>query len=530
MDETYYYKRTHVNTVQELINRAAESYPHESYCKYLVDGEIFAKTYGEMKEDIQRIETYISRIGVKHIGLLGATSYTWLSVLMACLHFGVPVVPLDALLPEDDLAYLIEHADVDLLICDKKFQGLSRKLGTGNKCGTICYLDVDGEGSLSFELDKQADTPYIEPCTVDKNALALIVYTSGTEGRTKGVMLSQGNLAAASHYGASVVETIPDSHSLVLLPNNHVYTITNTFLTAFYFGTCLCLNDSIYNTFINLKKYKVNRLVAVPAVIRMIKIEIDNQLKGIGIRSLETLPLERRTKIAERIKPKLGNVRTIVCGGAPLDPAYVNFFKLLDIQLQAGYGMTETAAVISSQVENRIDYNRARSVGKPGVCCKLKIVNGEIWVSGENVMLGYYKDPECTAEILTEDGWLKTGDIGYLDKEGFLYIIGRFKNLIILGNGENVSPEELEMLFIDCEHIQDIIVSGDTDLDVIQAEVYPAAASVHALGLAETKALINQEINDKNQGLPIYKQIKLVIFKDKSFEKTTSMKIKRKIS
>jgi long-subunit acyl-CoA synthetase (AMP-forming) len=142
-------------------------------------------------------------------------------------------------------------------------------------------------------------------------------------------------------------------------------------------------------------------------------------------------------------------------------------------------------------------------------------------------MLGYYKDPASTAEILTPDGWLKTGDIGYVDEEGFLYITGRKKNLIILGNGENVSPEELELMFADCGDIQDIVVSADCDLDIIQAEVLPAKSIVEAKGLEGTKALINQEINDKNQNLPLYKQIKLVTFRDKPFETTTSMKIKR---
>jgi len=527
VDNDYYYDTVHVNTLQELLDTALESYPGNHYCEYFVDGEIVAKTYGDLGDDIQKIQTYIADTGARHVGLLGATSYAWLSVLMACVHSGVVAVPLDALLPDDDLAGLIGHADVDILFCDEKFHTLSGKLATDTTCTTVCYLDTDGENSLASALQHYADTARTKPVTVGKNDLAMIVYTSGTTGEEKGVMLSQGNLAAAARYSASVVVAIPNSHMLVLLPNNHVYTITIIFLTTLFFGRCLCLNDSIYNTMINFNRFGIDRLVAVPAVVRLIKGEIDSQLADAGIASLEAVPAEQRAKVVENVKRKLGRLRTIVCGGAPVAPEYVHFFRLLGIQLQAGYGMAEAAPLISSQVEGHIDYNRAHSVGKPGVCCEVIIVDGEIWVYGDNVMLGYYKDPESTAEMLTEDGWLKTGDTGYLDEEGFLYVTGRKKNLIILSNGENVAPEELEMLFNGCQYIQDIVVSGNTNLDIIQAEVRPGDASVAAVGLDQTKALINQEISDKNQNLPLYKQIKLVTFRDEPFETTTSMKIKR---
>ena len=520
MDKPYYHERTRYGTVAELIDAALESYTDEDYCEYLIDGQIAAKTYNDLSDDLKKIEAYIAHTGARHVGLLGATSYQWLAVLMACLHSGIPAVPLDALLPMGDLAYLIGHADIDLLFCDAKFHSL------GAACDMVCYLDTDGEGSLVSDLKQYADTRAAAP-VVGADDLALIVYTSGTTGQPKGVMLSQGNLAAASYYSACVVAPIPHSHLLVLLPNNHVYTITIIFLTGLFFGRCMCLNDSIYNTLANLNRFGVNRLVAVPAVMRLIKGEIDSQLKVAGITSLEAVPSEQRTKVVDGIRQKLGKLASIVCGGAPLDASYVHFFKLLGIQLQLGYGMAEAAPLISSQVENRIDYNRAHSVGRPGVCCEVKIVNDEIWVCGDNVMLGYYKDASATSEILTEDGWLKTGDTGYVDEEGFLYVTGRKKNLIILGNGENVSPEELEMLFATSDHIQDIVVTGDPGLDIIQAEVYPGRESVKTLGLEETKTLINQEITDTNQNLPLYKQIKLVTFRDKPFETTTSMKIKR---
>jgi len=525
MDEPYYYERMHISTIAELVDITLALYPDKGYCQYIVGSDIVTKTYGDLKSDIAKIESYLVRSGARHVGLLGATSYEWLSVLMACLHSGIVAVPLDALLPDEDLAYLIGHADVDLLFCDTKFSALSQQLGSNDCCETVRFLDADGEGSLRFEMDEQ--TLYDGPPVLNKDDLALIVYTSGTTGHPKGVMLSQGNLAAATYYSAAVVDPVPNSRMLVVLPNNHVYTITIIFLTGFFFARCMCLNDSIYHTMINLNRFDANRLVAVPAVVRLLKGEIDKQLLAQGITSLESLPPEQRTAIVAGIKQHLGKLHSIVCGGAPLDASYVHFFKLLGIQLQLGYGMAEAAPLISSQVENRIDYHRAHSVGRPGVCCEVDIVDGEIWVKGANVMLGYYKDPVSTADIITDDGWLKTGDLGYIDEEGFLYVTGRKKNLIILGNGENVSPEELEMLFADSRLIQDILVSGNSDLDIIQADIYPLPATVNVKGLEETKVLINQEISDKNQNLPLYKQIKLVTFRDQPFETTTSMKIKR---
>ena len=188
--------------------------------------------------------------------------------------------------------------------------------------------------------------------------------------------------------------------------------------------------------------------------------------------------------------------------------------------------MTECAPLISCQVKDHIDYDRADSVGRPGVCCEVRIVDGEIQVSGKQVMLGYYKDPESTAKVLV-DGWLKTGDIGHLDEEGFLYVTGRSKNLIILSNGENVAPEELEMMLEDCKYIDGVVISANEDLDIITAEIYPAKSAVEKMGLEEVQSLIRQAVKDKNQKLPIYKQIKLVNFRDQPFEKTTTLKIKR---
>ncbi|MCL1873771.1 MAG: AMP-binding protein [Clostridiales bacterium] len=527
MAKPFYHTRMNADTIQSLIENVVEKYSNNAYCIYVAEGETVTKTYGEMMSNIERIETYLFDSGVKHVGLLGATSYHWLCVFMACLHAGVVIVPLDALLPDDDLIFQIEHADIEILFCDEKFQSLSEKINKDGKCKSFCYLDQDGEGSLSFAMNKQASRPHISPPVLDKQDFAMIVYTSGATGEPKGVMLSQENLVAASHYGAAVVDTPIGARLLVLLPNNHMFTIGHCFLTPLFFGAGLFLNDSIYNTFNNIKKHKIDFIVAVPAVIRLFKNEIDIQLKKAGFGPIESMDKIRRALVTTAIRKKIGsNLQSIVCGGAPLDQMYVHFFKLLGIQLQGGYGMTECAPLISCQVKNHLDYSRADSVGRPGVCCQAKIVDGEIWVSGINVMLGYYKDPDATSATLL-DGWLRTGDLGRLDEEGFLYVTGRIKNLMILSNGENVSPEELEMLFDKCRYVDGVIVSANDDLDIIAAEVYPAQAAVEEMGLEKIQSLIREEVKDINQNLPIYKQIKLVTFRDQPFERTTTLKIKR---
>lgn len=527
MDKPYYHTRMYADTIQLLIEKVLEKYSNNAYCIYVVEGETVTKTYGEMMNNVERIETYLFESGVRHVGLLGATSYQWLSVFMACLHAGIVVVPLDALLSDDYLIFQIGHADIEILFCDEKFHGLAEKISKDAKCKTFCYLDLDDETGLSFETAKRAGRPYIAPPTLNKQDMAMIVYTSGATGEPKGVMLSQENLVAAAHYGAAVVDTYVGARLLVLLPNNHMFTIGHCFLTPLFFGAGLFLNDSIYNTFNNIKKHKIDFIVAVPAVIRLFKNEIDIQLKKAGFGPIESMDRIRRTLVTTAVRKKIGaNLQSVVCGGAPLDQMYVHFFKLLGIQLQGGYGMTECAPLISCQVKNHLDYERADSVGRPGVCCEVKIGDREILVSGTNVMLGYYKDPDSTSKVLA-DGWLKTGDLGYLDKEGFLYVTGRIKNLIILSNGENVSPEELEMLFDKSKYVDGVIVSANEDLDIITAEVYPAPAAVEEIGLERIQSLIREEIKEINQNLPIYKQIKLVSFRDQPFERTTSLKIKR---
>jgi len=565
VSKAFYFDRDYADTVQSLIARTAQLYGKHPFCEYVEGGKNVVKSYQNMMDDVQRIEAYLAEAGVRHVGLLGATSYQWLCVFMACLYSGIVVVPMDTLLSSEDLLYQIRHSDTELLFCDEKFGNLSEELTQEDKCKKLCYLDTLGESSLAQELstrlvrpcenapstvipgltrnlDQQFKIPgqahndvftqsvvaqAAEPAAVDKRDLAMIVYTSGTTGVPKGVMLSQENLAAAAHYGSAVVDTPLVSRLLVILPNNHVFTIGHCFLTPLYFGGSLCLNDSILNTFTNLTKYKVDFLVVVPAVMRIFKQQIENQLNEAGVGPLESLGKIKLALVTKAIRAKIGpNLKSVVCGGAPLDPALVHYFKLLDIQLQSGYGMTECAPLISCQVKDHIDYDRADSVGVPGVCIDAKIIDGEIQVSGKNVMLGYYKDPQSTAEVLV-DGWLKTGDLGYLDDEGFLYVTGRRKNLIILGNGENVSPEELEMLFDDCTYIDSMIVYPNVELDIICAEIYPDEKAVEKLGLEKVQELIRDVVKEVNQKLPIYKNIKLVNFRDTPFEKTTTLKIKR---
>ena len=529
MAKPFYHTRMQVDTVQSLIDKTVSQFAKYPFCSYTADGQNYSRSYGDLMDDIRNIEAFLSETGARHVGLLGATGYPWLSVLMACFHAGVVVVPLDALLSEEDLCYNIEHADIEILFCDKKFESLPDKI-KGGKLDAFYFLDTDGEGSLSFEMNSRSTAHYaahVSHTELKKDDLAMILYTSGTTGKPKGVMLSQENLAASAHYGASVVDTPVRSRLLVILPNNHIFTISHCFLTPLFFGANLCLNDSIYNTFANIKKYKIDFIVAVPAVMKLFKMEIDNQLRTAGFGPLETLDKIKRTLVSVAVRNKIGsNLHSIVCGGAPLDPSYVHAFRMLGIQLQGGYGMTECAPLISCQVKNHIDYDRAASVGRPGVCCEVKIAGGEILVRGKNVMLGYYKDPESTAETFS-DGWLKTGDNGYLDEEGFLYITGRSKNLIILGNGENVSPEELELLFNKSGYIDGIVVSANETLDVISAEILPAKRAVAEMGLEKVQSEIRREVKEANQKLPIYKQIKLVNFRDTPFDMTTTLKIKR---
>lgn len=418
-----------VRTLRDIIRHGAEAYGSQTAFRYKVKKEIVDRTYLDVDRDSMAVSRMVESMGMegKHIALIGTTTYQWIVSYFGIVGSGSVAVPIDAQLPADAVCELLERADVEMLVFDEIRRDVAEAVK--EKCPSVRYIlsmqaeeAADGVQSLSMLTALHAGEYEKE---LDGGQLATILFTSGTTGKSKGVMLSHRNLVDNA---VCLDMKIPaGTISMTLLPINHVYCLTMDIIKGLHIGLVICINDSIMHVQRNMKLFKPEIVLLVPLVIE----SIYGKLKDAG----SLIPKKMVAKAAFG-----GNLRIICSGGAYLDPDYVDKFKEYGITILQGYGMTECSPVISTNLEWE---NKKGSVGKLLPNCEAKVVDEEIWVRGSSVMQGYYKMPEQTAETL-EDGWLKTGDLGYVDEDDFVYITGRRKNLIILANGENVSPEELE--------------------------------------------------------------------------------------
>ena len=364
-----------------------------------------------------------------------------------------------------------------------------------------------------------------------KEDVAEIVFTSGTTGKSKGCMITHGNLARNAMNGKSFVYLTPQDSALSILPINHALEIAAGIMTPFSSGVTICINDSLKYLAKNLKIYKPTAMVVVPLVMetlhKNIWREIEKQKKTTKVKFamkvawfLYQCHIDVRRKMFSQILEQLGGgLRVLVVGGAYIEPELIKAFETWGITVVQGYGITECAPVISCNTDRCRKFD---SVGKVVTGSEVKIVEDEIWVKGPIVMNGYYKNHEATAEAM-EDEWFKTGDLGYLDEDNYLYITGRKKNLTILPNGENVSPEELEQKIMRIPYVKEVVVSEKEGM--IQAEVF---LDKELEEKAEQK--IHEDILVLNKSLPNYKKIGKVEVREQEFEKTTTRKIKRNIS
>lgn len=415
-----------VGTLRDIIRHGADAYGSQTAFRYKVKKEIVDRTYLDVNRDSMAVSRMLESMGMegKHIALIGTTTYQWIVGYFGIVGSGSVAVPIDAQLPADAVCELLERADVEMLIFDEIRRDVAKAVK--EKCPSVRYIVSmqaeeagDGIQSLSMLMALHAGE-YEKELSGDQ--LATILFTSGTTGKSKGVMLSHRNLVDNA---VCLDMKIPaGTISMTLLPINHVYCLTMDIIKGLHIGLVICINDSIMHVQRNMKLFKPEIVLLVPLVIE----SIYGKLKDAG----SLIPKKMVAKAAFG-----GNLRIICSGGAYLDPDYVDKFKEYGITILQGYGMTECSPVISTNLEWE---NKKGSVGKLLPNCEAKVVDEEIWVRGSSVMQGYYKMPEQTAETL-EDGWLKTGDLGYVDEDNFVYITGRRKNLIILANGENVSPE-----------------------------------------------------------------------------------------
>lgn len=513
-------------------------------------------SYKRFGKEIKELGTGLIKLGLenKKIAIIGNNCYEWVLGYVSIISGVGVAVPLDKGLQKEEIIMSIKRSKAEAIIFDEKLLDIIEEIK--EKCGTrvkdfICMQKIDNYSSIEdvkkkgkellLEGNKNYDNHIINP-----DEMCTLIFTSGTTSMSKAVMLTNKNIAS-NLYQLMCHETIYDTDvNLAFLPLHHAFGSTGIILFLAN-GATNVFCDGLRHIQSNLKEYKVTTFVCVPllleAMYKKIYAEIEKQKKVNAVKFGKVLSkfllifhIDIRRKLFKDIINNLGgNIRFIVSGASAIDKKVAKGFNDFGILTVQGYGLTETSPVITAENEKCIKYG---TVGLPIPEVEVKIEDknekgiGEIVAKGPNIMKGYYEMPEETEKVL-KDGWFYTGDLGYIDKKGYIYITGRKKNVIVLKNGKNVYPEELEQLIGELPYVLENMVFGkekDDDLVVSVKVVYNKEYMLdknNDITEEEIKDLIWQDIKKINKGLPKYKYIKNLIVTDIPMIKTTTAKIKR---
>lgn len=527
--------------------------------RYRKGAEIVEVSYEQFYLDTKYIGSAFTEMGFRKgnkIAMIGPNSYEWITVFVSVLNSEAVFVPVDKELPIEEIAYIINDSDTDVFfyasVYDEKIKANMELFKNVKYFVNIDAKEDDGQ-FLSYkklmekgkELYDGGYTEYTDMVPAEEE-LKMIVYTSGTTGTAKGVMLSLANVMSAQNYGLRVSSIAPTM--INVLPLHHTFGGLVDILVAIKCGCTMGINDSIRNVLPNFKAYKPEGAMLVPLFVEKFYQRIWASIEDKGLtktfkammktsNALLKVGIDVRRTLFKSIHEQFGgNLRLIVCGGAPMREELGRFFESIGITITNGYGITECSPLVSV---NREFYYNFSSVGVvcPGLEIEIDNPNedgeGEILVKGPVVMMGYYKNPEKTAEVLTEDGWFSTGDYGKYDREAErLYITGRKKNIIVLKNGKNIYPEEIEDYLTGRIEIEEVIVSAVKDEDGgeigLQAEIYPFQEKITDMDEKAASDFIKGVVDEYNKTMPAHKRIMKVVVRKEPFEKTTSGKIRRK--
>ena len=505
-----------MENLRTLWDNTADKFQELTAVRWLDKKTICETTYGKLDERIRNIRVGLAATGFaeSHIALIGESSLQWIASYLGIVTGNNIAVPLDALLPQEDLIDLINRADCQILFLSPKLISIAEPvLQSCPMLKQIWLLQDSYEqpvpnakiGTLNELIDLGNGKPDVEGARPD--SVATIIFTSGTTGKSKGVMLTQQNLF--DNVKNVDYEEAPGCVMMSVLPIHHAYCLVMDWLKGFSLGAIVCINDSFMHMVRNISIFK-------PKVILMVPLMIESIYKR----------LSALTELSEEIIYETvfgGNLKIIFTGGAHLDPFYIDEFAKFGIDIYEGYGMSECSPVITT---NTVDNHKPGSIGKPLANVQLKFENGEILVKGSSVMKGYYNMPEETAATL-EDGWLHTGDKGYLDNDGYLFINGRVKNLIIMSNGENISPEEIENKLGLNPLISEVIITGNNT--GLTANIYPDQdyAQRHGWSSSDIHNELQNFIDKYNNGQPSYRHITSIVVRTEPFIRNTTGKIKR---
>ena len=547
------------NTIREYIYNSIEQYPNNNaFIIKKKKNEYRYVTYKQLGEEIENLGTGLINLGLenKRIAIIGKNNYEW-ALSYVSIFCGVGItVPLDKGLQENEIIMSLNRAKVDAVIFEKSHIDVIKKIkedSNSNIKHFICmnpeadteYESLDNLMNIGKKLIESGDVKF-KNHKIDPNSMATIIFTSGTTAMSKAVILSNNNIAS-NIYDMNMVETFLSTDvNMAFLPFHHTFGSTGllVFLAA---GATNVFCDGLRHVQENLKEYKVTSFVCVPllleAMYKKIMVEVEKQGKTKLIKLATKISnlllkfgIDIRRKIFKDVLAQLGgNIRLIISGASAIDKNVAKGFNDFGILAVQGYGLTECSPVLCAENEENIKYG---SVGKPMINVDIEIIDkneegiGEIIAKGPNIMPGYYEMKEETEKVL-KDGWFHTGDLGYIDKAGYLFITGRKKNVIVLKNGKNIYPEELEQLIANLPYVSENMVFGEEHNDDLLLSVKIVYNKEYVedkykdISEEELKNIIWKDIKEINKTLPKYKYIKNLIITDEPMIKTTTQKVKR---
>ncbi len=556
--------------IRELLDHAASTYGDAVLYRYFKKGtEIGELTYKQMREQVDCLGTAIAARGLRTstVAILSESRPEWMISFCAIVCGGGMAVPMDKELQDEQICNFLNRAGVEAVFCSD-FYAQKLKAMRGEIASLKYIIDFDSvSGESADGIDEDfgqmlekgnllISDGYVEytKARIDSSKPCALLFTSGTTGTSKGVMLSQDNLTACVYHSLNMVDIHRGDVLFSVLPMHHSYELVCCELGGLGIGATICYNNSLKYFLRNIKIFQPTALVLVPLFLTTVYKKICEEIKkknkqrlvkgAITVtKALRHVKIDLRGVAFSEITSALGGkVRTLICGGAPMDPDLVDRFEEFGIRVCQGYGITECSPLVCVVPYTAMKHG---SVGLPAYGTQVKVIQtdengreldapayavGEICVKSPQVMVGYFEDAEATAAVFNDEGYFRTGDFGYLDEDGYLYITGRKKNIIILANGKNVYPEELEEYLYKIDLIKECVVltrKQGKDEEVITAVVYPDFDQLKGKTDDEIVSLIKEEITKVNKKLPMFKQIRNVELRKTDFEKTTTKKIIR---
>ena len=550
-----YLKKEKAKTLKELAVNGAKNFSDDLafIIKHKNNSKITYEniTYTKFLNHINSFGTGLLKKGFtgKRVALIGPNSYEWMLTYFT-VQSGIGIlIPLDKGLPDSEIEYSLQKSKADVIVFSEEYLDRIMELKeTTNLTKFICMQKnnkniptIQDFMNIGTRELKKGNTLF-SSLEIDPNELSLILFTSGTTSLAKAVMLTQRNILVSVNGVTEILDVTPKDVGIALLPFHHTFGALSV-MYLFAGGACTTFCDGLRYIGDNLKEYHVTTFICVPLLLEsmykkiMLQIEKTNKTKKVNFalalsKFLLFFKIDIRRKLFKEIIDSIGGLRMAISGASALDPRVQKSLNDFGIRASQGYGLTETAPVLTAP---KNDMDKIGSCGTPIPEVEVKIANpnengiGEIIARGPNVMLGYYENEEATNEVI-KDGWFYTGDLGYKDDDNFFYITGRKKNVIVLKNGKNIYPEELEVLINKLPYVNECIVFGypkDDDLIVSTKIVYDSKQIGNNLDEKEIKNKIWEDIKKLNNTLPTYKYIKNLFISEEPMIKTTTSKIKR---